>query len=189
MDTYQLRYALINLITKVPVGVCASDQLSSITLDEFAIISNTESSDDEGLHWVCFYKTAKMKHVDYFDSVGNDVLKYNTHFRNFASKFAYVQQCKTQFQSSSSDVCGKYCIWFLVKRSKGYSFKTLISGLSSTNRSKNDLNIKSFLKQIKFPIFSECGGCAICNNDSINSYCMQKNKTCYNIKQWIRKKL
>ena len=82
MDTYQLRFVLLKYTTGIPVGVCASDELSLVNTNEFAIISNTDSSAGKGMHWVCFYKSKNMKCVEFFDSIGNDVLAYGDDFKS-----------------------------------------------------------------------------------------------------------
>lgn len=183
MDTYQLRYWLIKLVKRIKIGVCASDQLNSVKEKEFAVISNIQDSSKEGLHWVCFFKTKKMKFVDFFDSIGNDVKSYGENFKEFVKKFKGVRQCTTQFQSDSSDICGKYCLWFLTMRSKGVTYENIVKQLSTFDKQQNDLFIRNSIKQIEFPNFSICENCEGCNPDDINAYCIQRNEICYNVKQ------
>lgn len=188
MDTYQLRYVLLRLIPKMRVGVCSSDQLKSVSENEFAIITNIQNSSEKGLHWVCFFKSHKMEHVEFFDSIGNDVCDYGLDFENFAKKFSYVKSSHVQFQSNTSDICGIYCLWFLKNRSQGISYQKLVTFLSPTNKSINDHNIKCFIKKIRFPKFSNCGiKCVGCNSQNLSSYCIQKNDVCINIVQHIDK--
>lgn len=187
MDTYELRYALLCLVPKMRIGVCASDQLVLVKDEEFAIIVNTQDSTQSGLHWVCFFKTRRMKHIEFFDSIGIDVNKYGIHFQKFVNNYSSVKQSIIQFQSNQSDFCGMYCLWFLVKRSQGISYKTIISNMSVNDKIKNDVNIERFCKSVKFPNFSDCSDCVGCNDVNLSSFCVQRNEICYNITQKILK--
>ncbi len=187
MDTYQLRYALLQLIPNMRIGVCASDQLKLISDKEFAIIVNTQDSSQDGLHWVCFFKNSRMRNIEFFDSIGNNVNNYGDNFKLFVNRYSSVKQCKLQFQSNTSDVCGIYCLWFLTKRSIGISYIKLISFLSEDNKSKNDRNIRRFLKSMRFPKFSDCNSCIGCNPSDLSSYCVQRNEICYNVMQKLCK--
>ncbi len=186
MDTFELRYLLIRLVKGIKIGVCASDQLDLVKENDFAVISNIQNSNEEGLHWVCFYKTRDMKFVEFFDSIGNDVASYGESFVKFINKFPGVRQCSIQFQSNTSDVCGKYCLWFLFNRRKGISYEKILQ-LLSKDKTQNDNMIRRFMEKTNFPKFSICNNCEGCNSEDISSYCVQRNDICFNIKQKICK--
>jgi hypothetical protein len=67
MDTYQLRCVLTRDLGPSFGGVYPRDLLPE-TLDQKAIVINTDPHDKPGAHWVCLYVTSPV--VLYFDSYG-----------------------------------------------------------------------------------------------------------------------
>jgi hypothetical protein len=67
MDTFQLRYVLTRDLGPSLGGVYPRDLLLE-TLDQKAIVINTDPHDKPGAHWVCLYVTNAV--VEYFDSYG-----------------------------------------------------------------------------------------------------------------------
>jgi hypothetical protein len=67
MDTYQLRNVLTRDLGPLFSGVYPRDLLPE-TLDQTAIVINTEPHDKPGAHWVCLYVTSPV--VEYFNSYG-----------------------------------------------------------------------------------------------------------------------
>lgn len=59
MNSLQLRYALINSMNLF-IAVCAKDQLDSINSKTFAIISNNQSSNEAGMHWLATKKLNRL---------------------------------------------------------------------------------------------------------------------------------
>jgi hypothetical protein len=67
MDTYQLRDVLIRGLCPSFEGVYPRDLLPE-TLDQKAILINTDLYDQPGVHWVCVYLNSPV--VEYLDSYG-----------------------------------------------------------------------------------------------------------------------
>lgn len=181
MDTFQLRFMLMKFIKNTFIGVCASDELALFDKDEFAIISNVSKSNSPGTHWVCFFKSKQMNGVDFFDSSGNNVFIYNNYIKKFVRKFTGVKQCKTRLQPLHSNACGLYSLFFLVHRSKGISYESIIQMFSIRKLSENDKIVKKYFSVIEFPRFSNCSKFCekSCIHNNMTSYCYQKNKKCF----------
>ena len=179
MDSVQLRYALLNSL-KIPIAVCAKDQLKQITYANFAIICNNQFSYEVGQHWLAFYKQNDV--VEFFDSFGMPIEFYGPEFKKFVTKHGKNEiQSQSQFQSNASNLCGGYCLYFLIKRAnQNLSYNQIISGFSLTNQKLNDSIIRKFVQRnFIFPKFSKCGVDCLANcSKHINSYCLQKNKHC-----------
>lgn len=128
-----------------------------------------------------------MRNVDFFDSLGYEVSYYGENFKKFTDKFNGVTQCFAKFQSNTSISCGKFCLWFLYYRSIGQSYKKIVNKLSLKNLRYNDSLVKKILRNVRFPKFSYCENCIDCDLENITSYCIQNNKSCYNIVQKLSK--
>ena len=117
MDSFQLRYALLRSLPMF-TAVCASDQLKFFNKqDSFAVIVNNEPSNENGMHWICFFKEPHSNIVEFFDSYGMNISFYPSTILNFCRKHASKIRYNTiQFQSNLSDYCGHYCLWFLIHR-------------------------------------------------------------------------
>jgi len=183
MDSVQLRYALINSVN-VSTTVCAKNQLSEINSSEFAIICNNQSSDERGMHWLAFYKDKEG--LEFFDSFGMDLQFYGVEFVKFASKHGKTVKTSTeQYQSNNSNLCGGYCLYFLIQRNNGLLYESIINTFSLNNTKLNDFTVKKFVcTNFIFPKFSKCG--ISCNgkcSKSFNSYCFQKNNHCQRVSQ------
>lgn len=187
MDSYQLRYALI---TSLPIftAVCAEDQLKSIKAGKsFAVIVNNQPSTKEGMHWICFYKSKDSRAVEFFDSYGLGIDFYPKSLQQFCKKHgSFITQSKSQYQSNMSDVCGDYCLWFLLSRFKRKSFASTLSSLSRSDQERNDHLVDSFVKRkFKFPNFVDCKEqCKkLCKmkNVPFSEVCYQKGKRCFRI--------
>jgi len=183
MDSFQLRYALNELMKGIPVYVCASDQLQLVKTKKFAIIVNTEPSSSEGSHWVCFYKADSSSTIEFFDSYGVELKYYGNYFIEFVSKYSRIEQCFSQIQSYNSNVCGMYCLYFLYMRSQYLTYNEILKSFTIIKRSSNDQIVRQFASVIDFPIFSDCGN--ICtsdcklNVDALSHICYQIGKQCF----------
>jgi hypothetical protein len=98
MDTYQLRDVLTRDLGPSFGGVYLRDLLPE-TLDQKAIVINTDSHDQPSAHWVCVYLNIPV--VKYLDSYGLPPAHlYNPHV----------------YQDLNTDVCGQYCVYYLQQR-------------------------------------------------------------------------
>ena len=182
MDSFQLRYALVKAI-KGHVGVCAINQLKSINFNSFSIICNNEPDTEVGMHWLAFYKDESSECVEFFDSFAMPIDFYGEEFSKFCTrKGKILQTSKVQLQSNQSSLCGNYCLYFLIHRSRGVSFTNILNQFSE-NLHDNDRIVKNFVQNhFKFPHFSKCQEyCASHCLQGIDSVCVQKTHQCYKL--------
>ena len=70
------------------------------------VISNTDTSQGPGKHWVTFY-FPKRGPYEFFDSLGNRPEDYGVGFEKILNK-KYLMSFG-QLQQATSNVCGLYC--------------------------------------------------------------------------------
>lgn len=183
MDSYQLRYCLTRSVEGY-TAVCAIDQLKYIRSESFSIIVNNEPSTSPGMHWIALHKPQHANVVEFFDSFALPTKFYGKEIQCFLQKNGtYVETSTAQYQSDLSNVCGNFCLYFLVLRSKGVSFTNVLSSFSLTNLKHNDELVTHFVsKNYKFPHFANCG--EFCDGHCMNGIrgltgvCVQKNSAC-----------
>ena len=86
-----------------------------------------------------------------FDSAGIQKDIYNKEFSKYVSKFSKVDLNYKRLQSVSSDLCGMYCLFFLLNRLNGVSFSNIIN-MFSKNTNYND----TFVYNSIVNTFPEC---------------------------------
>ena len=113
MNTLQIKRALErNAFTKkIFAGVFAADEVPEI-IDTFpcGFVANTDPSTEPGTHWITFYFPSREK-GEFFDSYGNPPEHYG--FKSYKIE----TWNKHKLQSSWSNVCGQYCIFYLYHKS------------------------------------------------------------------------
>src|SRR5690348_15687689 len=95
--------------------VLASDQLDFIRKKKFAVILNSDTSKENGMHWLGLFKESEdVNIVEFFDSFGMPIEFYSPHLKRFLLIRRYdVLHNFKPLQSMNSEVCGQYCIYFL----------------------------------------------------------------------------
>lgn len=155
MNTSQLECVLNcdHYLKYLNKAVLAANQLPKLPLRQFpsAFIVNTDISSAEGEHWVAFYFD-EHKNGEFFDSYGQSPQSYNLSFSNFlvqnAQKYCYNDK---KLQSNHSDVCGQYCIYFLLFKARGNSMQQIVNSLLFDY---NDQYVYEFIKDVFFMCFS-----------------------------------
>lgn len=135
MNTKEIYSALSHL--EDFLGVFSSNQIPFVDKKPSAFVINTDPSDKPGKHWVAVYHKSNGE-AEYFDSFGlppltPDILK---HLEDNAFHWHYNP---TILQHYSSNTCGKYCILFLLLRSRGYSFCSIVNFFTKQLRSNDKL--------------------------------------------------
>ena len=134
MNNHQIEAVLAN----VPSfgGVYSRDNLPSVLNKPISLIVNTDSSVEAGEHWVAMH-FPKSGTCEYFDPFGFPPL-HNAFFSyiNQNSTKHLIYSCKT-VQHPSSQLCGTYCIEFVLARSRNQSYAKFLSGFE-TNTIIND---------------------------------------------------
>lgn len=125
------------------LGVFAKDQIPLKIRFPSAFIVNTQSSWQNGEHWVAFYFSSE-KEADFFDSFGRhpEYFGHEKYLKNTASKWRYNP---LQLQSYVSHICGYYCVLFLLYRSRGFSLDDFLCKFKD-DENLNDLVLINLLK-------------------------------------------
>ena len=153
MDTIQLTIILRKerYTWGVFQGVYPWDKLpASVSSYPALFIANVDTSDKPGTHWVAFYFT-KERQGEFFDSYGLPPSNYTGTFSSFLNKNSngWKFNWKT-LQSIDSKVCGHYCLYFALFRSRQVSKSTIVHHFSS-NKSRNDFLVQRFIEK-HFPL-------------------------------------
>ena len=142
MNTLQLKRALERdtFTKKIFGGVFAADELPK-TFDTFpyGFVANTDPSTEPGTHWVAFYFPSHDK-GEFFDSYGYPPEHYGLESYDIETWNKY------KLQSSWSNVCGQYCIFYLYHKSRGYSMSKIVN-LFTDSTSINDCNVACYVKK------------------------------------------
>lgn len=125
------------------VGVFPADQLPPIQR-ETAMIVNTDAHDKEGTHWLAMYVQDEDT-LEFFDSFGFPPSIYKPFISQYASQFSYVKWNEISFQSLTSNVCGQYCMYFVLKRCKGSSMDYIVHQLKYSKN--NDFRMYNFFRK------------------------------------------
>lgn len=114
-------------------GVLPYDMLPLKVNSPGFFIVNTDPSTSPGKHWVCVYVDEK---IEYFDSFGRPPNEIRAFISNLNTPYIYSTKC---LQSSSSDVCGDYCVLYAYFRCRGYSMDWFLKLFSSDTHYNDNL--------------------------------------------------
>lgn len=126
-------------------GVYAADQLP-VKVREFpsAYIANTDPTSKPGTHWVAFYFADEV-HGEFFDSYGMSPDFYNEKFEQFVKTNSSTWTFNDKkLQSLDSQVCGQYCLYYLLLRCRGITKSKIIEQFSD-NVKRNDRYVVAFI--------------------------------------------
>lgn len=125
-------------------GVFPADRLPPVK-KETAFVVNTDTHDKNGSHWLCMFVKDEDT-LEFFDSLGFPPSTYEPFISQYARKFKYVKWNETTFQSPTSNVCGQYCTYFLLKRCNGFSMDYVLHLLKLCKN--NDFVLYKFFKKV-----------------------------------------
>ncbi len=127
-------------------GVFPADQLPVIHSYPYVLICNTDTKDLPGAHWLAIYFDSNRR-AEFFDSYGLPLAFYGHFFEQFLRKnsvgFTHNSKC---LQSLMSTVCGQFCIFYLIHRSRGVSLEKIIS-VFTEDPFINDELVHDFIKE------------------------------------------
>ena len=133
-------------IKKYFEGIFSADNLPKKIKKNCFIICNTDVSTGPGKHWYCIVKLSSTI-LQCFDSLGIDNTKKNFIVSNLKQKG--IEQIKfnvTQVQSSESDTCGLFVLYFLIQRyhNKDLSFNELMNEIFVLSQTENEKLVNNF---------------------------------------------
>ena len=121
------------------------DQLpTSIDTYPAAYIVNTDEHDEPGQHWVAVYFPVSTE-AEFFDSYGHAPLYFDQRLADFVQKKNVVYNTK-RLQGPLSIVCGQYCLFYIMHRSRGIAPDVLLHALNLYNA---DVMVQVCLNQHK----------------------------------------
>jgi hypothetical protein len=123
--------------------VVPRDKLPSKVTYPAAYVINTQGSQQRGEHWLAvFYE--QSGYCSFFDSYGMSPSFYN--LREFVFKTSHgFEHNMQQLQGLSSNVCGNYCVYFIMLKARGFSMKEILHLFDKENFLMNDFKMKCFL--------------------------------------------
>jgi hypothetical protein len=126
-------------------GVYPSDRLpADIEKYPAALVANVDSHDKPGSHWCAFYIDENQE-GEFFDSYGQTPEEYSVNFKNFldqnCKRWSYNSQV---IQSLGSNVCGHYCLYYLINHCKNVSLKHIVTRFTRNSRI-NDRFVYQFI--------------------------------------------
>ena len=146
MNTKQIEYLLKNdpYSQKMFKKVCAKDLIPRVTYPT-AYVVNSHPSSKPGEHWVAMYFDKNGK-GEYFDSYGlsPDIFGFTEFMNKNSTSWDFN---KKTLQSLFSNVCGHYCIYFILFRCRGVSMRDITAHFSS-NLTENDRRVANFIKDL-----------------------------------------
>lgn len=133
-DPYTARYF---------IGVFPSDKIPVIHLTPAALVVNNQDSRHRGEHWLALWVIDNQT-IEFFDSMGLTPSAYGRDISAFVNQYPVVHWNKIRLQSFTSNVCGAYCVYYIVNRSKGFSLNIVIRNLAGR---RNDFRMFQFVKK------------------------------------------
>lgn len=148
MNTHQLQCTIScdEEMNKEVYGVFASDEISDIQLKpNTGFIVNTDVKRLPGKHWVAFF-LSESHTLEIFDSYGSSANQLLIYFKDFMVKYSNVRVNRKRLQSRETAVCGHYCLFYLMCRTRGYTMDH-ITDLFSDNYKLNDQFVYNFIDE------------------------------------------
>ena len=109
---------------KIFKKVCALDEIE-VPSYHSAYVINSDTSDKKGEHWVAVYFD-KNRRGEYFDSYGLPpaILGLEAYMDRFSMNWIYNRKT---IQSLFSNVCGHYCVYFILFSCRNISLHAILS--------------------------------------------------------------
>ena len=129
---------------KIFKKVCALDEIEVPSYPS-AYVINSDTSDKKGKHWVAVYFD-KNRRGEYFDSYGLPpaVLGLEAYMDRFSLDWIYNRKT---IQSLFSNVCGHYCVYFILFRCRNISLHAILS-IFTLNLTENDRRVFDFIREL-----------------------------------------
>ena len=127
-------------------GVFSADNLPQKIKNNSFIICNTDLRSGPGKHWYCVVKLTTTI-LECFDSLGIDNGKKMFIASQLRQKgIGRIKFNVTQVQSSDSDTCGWFVLYFLIQRyhNRDLSFDELMNDIFVLSQTENEKLVNTF---------------------------------------------
>ena len=134
------------------LGCYSDDEISKLILKPTSfIIINLDTSDRPGSHWVALGIFTNS--IEVFDSLGFDLLSWPTvphGLLSFLHRVSFRKRIKVipRIQSKRSTLCGIFCVFYIILRSR-FSLPTILAYFSSSLATNDSKLIKFFRYMFK----------------------------------------
>lgn len=125
-----------------------------------SMIINTDKESGSGIHWIAIYDSPESKTIEYFDPFGMIPLPEVEKYMRSAHYFEANQKMKKrvlynnrQLQNVRSNLCGWYCMYYIIERSKGRSPYSVIMDFTQHPSEQNENMIDGFGQIISSKFF------------------------------------
>ena len=98
--------------------------------------------------WVAFY-FPKRGRFEFFDSLGHKAKDYGVGFEKILKR-KYLKNVG-QLQQSTSNVCGLYCAYYVMKRHQGKTMKDIVKDFNVQQKKRNDRLIVTKMMKLCTP--------------------------------------
>ena len=133
---------------RVFCGVLAINQIPIRKINRVcSFIVNTHESHLPGEHWFAIY-VPNVGPIEYFDSYG--LAPYHQRIYDFfrVNKRKFIFN-NLQIQDNFSINCGKFCLFYIYFRAKGYTMKQYLKFFNKINLQYNDRFLNNLFRLIK----------------------------------------
>ena len=149
-----MRAWLINLIASLQgylhgifAGVYSADNVPrNIVKYPTAFIVNTQSSSQNGAHWIAIY-ICKGKSLEIFDSLGCNFNRYDLKLRDYITEYScgYVRSLRS-YQPEDSINLPCYALYYCDLRCRGLSKEDITRTFRMKDLKFNDLLVTSYVR-------------------------------------------
>ena len=139
MDSAEIREILNKHCREVFGGVFSANDFVIPKNPSFLVL-NTHESGLPGQHWVCLYVNETRS--EFFDSMALAPWQYHEYWHSTLLELSPSYCYNTErLQAPGSNVCGEYCIAYVILRSRGFSFESVLKMLQK-------INLKNFVSKL-----------------------------------------
>lgn len=145
----ELMARLDPVLSKQYIGTFSSDRLPSPSTigKNSALIVNFDEHFKPGSHWLCIYVNSQRV-PEYFDSFGLWPIKSNLlkFVKGINNNFLYSN---TKLQSFTTNSCGYYCLYYLIRRARNESATKILEMFSSKTLENDRMIVDKIKKHFK----------------------------------------
>jgi hypothetical protein len=147
MNTQEIREILSCSVPKsYRTTVLPADKLNAVSSQQFAIVANSQNSNQPGMHWIAMFKNRRSKEVEFFDSCAMPIDFYSPTFEAFlGSKADIIRMSALRIQPGTSNACGHFSIYYLLHRVRGTSFEQILQSFDEFDLESNDRIVREFV--------------------------------------------